>query len=727
MSWLRRRQPVAGRRRCPRWVAVVLVAFLLGLQFVFGTPAAAAGPFDDCKDAPPVEVIGAGMVGSLDPPTGKGPAGSLYKDYSYAGFVWHTYDTPSQWPCVDPFATITTWIGNRLFDGGKLIVGAVNGLHYQLKEGLVGGLDAIVAKGVTVLYNGAAVPYIAFALILVAVAIFLHTLKGNLANTAKAVTRVLIGLAVMSATYLTPLLYTTLLDGLLVSGADELERNLYDQAAPDLGGDVIYRDILPDLLHRKVVVENWTIGEFGAADTPYAQQTARRLIDAQACSWIEVRQGSCPDHVQRKQEEFTKIAEEIRGGAADYATFRGTNSARLGAGFFALIEGLCFGLFQLVCKIGILLGQLVLRGTVLVGPVLGLLSFAPGVARTAFRAIGGVIVQALILSAAATGHTLLMVWILDSDLSGGRMAKLMLMAIITVLAWVLIKPLRRLRNMVAGAVGVPPISHDQWRLERVLRRRYRHHYRRRWGRRQHPPAPAHSNQQGGPDEVLRWRSTTSWTSYTEWGPRPESAPAEPVAHAHSRRVHTPDPYRRAELEAPPPPASGQRTPPSRPPGPRPSSPRPPGSPGTRGHRDAHDPTGPRPSEPAPGTAESGGGGRRAEAGPVSPATDLLVRLPATPTVVADSDLVVPSDLVQRDHRVQRSENHTDPPVTEPDTSDGQPVYRIYRPSTHQTEPDTPADTAHDDRTSPPSRPEAADPPRWRSIPPWTVDPPDPTP
>src|SRR5439155_27260846 len=157
----------------------------------------------------------------------------------------------------------------------------------------------------------------------------------------------------------------------------------FQQAGPDLGGnDVIYRDVLPDLLHRKIVVDNWMIGEFGAADAEYARQAARRLIDAQACSWVEVREGSCPSHVQQKQENFKKIAEEIRGGAADYSTFQGTNSARIGAGFFALVEGLCFRLFQLMCKIGILLGQLVLRGTVLVGPVLGLLAFAPGVART---------------------------------------------------------------------------------------------------------------------------------------------------------------------------------------------------------------------------------------------------------------------------------------------------------------------------------------------------------
>jgi hypothetical protein len=268
-----------------------------------------------------------------------------------------------------------------------------------------------------------------------------------------------------------------------------------------------------------------------------------------------------------------------------------------------------------------------------------------------------------------------MVWILDSDLSGGRMATLMLMATITVLAWVLIKPLRRLRNMVAGAVGDSPISHDQWRLERVLRRLYRP-YRRRWGRRQPAPAPARTDQhQGGPDEQLRWRSMTSRTSFTVGSPRPETTPAEPVIHTHSQRVHTPDPYRRAELEqAPPPPASGPRTP-----------------------------------------SGSGDGGR-AEAGPVSPATDRVIRLPASPMAGVASDLVVPSDLDQRDHRTQRSENQADPPVTTPETSEGQTVYRIYRPSTHRTEPDTPADSPPADGTSRPSRPEASDPSGWRSIP-----------
>jgi hypothetical protein len=719
MTWLRhptRSVPAPGRRR--RWAALVLVAFLLGLHTMLGTPAAAAGPLDDCKEPPPVEVIGDGMVGSLDPPTGKGPADSLYLNYSYAGFVWHTYDTPSRWPCVDPLATITTWVGNRLFDVGKLIVGAVNGLHYELKFGLLDGLDDIVAKGATVLYTGAAAPYLAFALILVAVAIFLHALRGDLANTAKAVSRVLVGLAVMSATYLTPLLYTTLLDGLLVSGVDELEANLYAQAAPDLGGDVIYADILPDLLHRKIVVDNWAIGEFGAADTPYAQQTTRRLVDAQACSWIEVRYGSCPDHVNHKREEFGKIAEEIRDGAASYATFQGTNSARLGAGFFALIEGLCFGLFQLVCKIGILIGQLVLRGTVLVGPVLGLLAFVPGVARTAFRAIAGVIIQAVILSAAATAHTLVMVWILDSDQLGGRMAKLLLMATITVLAWVLIKPLRRLRNMAAGAVGIPAVSHDQWRLERLLRRRYRRHWRRR--HRQSTPA-------GDPHQPVRRPSWTSWTSYRFRRPRPETAPADPVTnartYAHSQRVHTPDPYRRAELEPAPPDAPQRKLPRTGPPS-RPPQPGPPGHPpdasGTR--RGVPELSG-SPTSGSESGAPGSSGGSRAETGP-APSTELIV--PALGGAGVDGDVVVPSDLEQRDHQAPRSESQTDPPVIEPDTTDGRTVYRIYRPSTDRTEPNTPADSAPAGE-APPARPEGSDTSGWRAIPPWTVDPPEPNP
>jgi hypothetical protein len=300
---------------------------------------------------------------------------------------------------------------------------------------------------------------------------FWFALRGDMAATSKATGRVMVGLWIMAATALTPLAYTTITDSVLVSGVNELEGNVYKQADPNK--DVAYRDVLPTMLHRKIVVENWARGEFGNYETDFAKQTTPRLVDVQAWNWNDVRTGRDADNnaESAKKAEFKKIAEEIRQHG-NYDAFSGDGATRIGASFFALIEAACM-VFQLIYKIAIVLAQLVLRMAILVGPVIGLLSFAPGVARTLARAVAGVLAQGLILAVAASAHSLVMQWLADPTAFGGRFGNLVMMAVVTVVLWAVLKPWRRLKNMAGAAVGIPALSRDTIRLEQLLKKQFR--------------------------------------------------------------------------------------------------------------------------------------------------------------------------------------------------------------------------------------------------------------
>jgi hypothetical protein len=100
---LRRRHkegPREGAYKPSRRATMFVVVLILGLQAVATAPAASAAA---CGEAPNPERPGAGMVGAIDPPLGHGEPGSSYIDYSYAGFVWHTFETN-----CGPMAGITT-------------------------------------------------------------------------------------------------------------------------------------------------------------------------------------------------------------------------------------------------------------------------------------------------------------------------------------------------------------------------------------------------------------------------------------------------------------------------------------------------------------------------------------------------------------------------------------------------------------------------------------------
>ena len=433
-------------------LALILAMALVSSSAALGAPALAQVPgVDDCKQAPNPDRPGSGMVGAIDPtPLQAGTPNSVYAEVGYAGLVWHTYDLgcgPSG--LRNPNAVIDTWTGNLLFDIGKVIVGATNGLHYALGDGgLLAPLNDLIVSGTVALYDSVYAPWFGLIAVLLAIVLFRSIWRGDLATVSKRAAWALAGIWLAAATYLTPLLYTQVLDGVLVDGSNQVRTGFLHEVG------IAQRDALPTLLHEQIIYRNWLRGEFGSPDGPQATQLGRDLVRAQAFTKQEIAAGADDPKssvADRKKQEYKAIAD--RTGSA-YGYFQGIDGNRIGVGFLAALQAVMFGLFQLLAQAALLLAQVLLRVVILLGPIIGLIAILHHeLLRGVGRAVGAAVLNIVVLSALAALHTLVMVWVFDPARNISVLAQMLLAGMITLVMLLVARPVRRMWQMTELAVG----------------------------------------------------------------------------------------------------------------------------------------------------------------------------------------------------------------------------------------------------------------------------------
>lgn len=460
--------PAEPRRRR---TVLVLVAAILGAQALIGSPASAQNPFGDCKEAPNPERPGAGMVGAIDPtPMGTGEVGSVYAEVGYAGLVWHTYDLgcgPSG--LRDPDAVIGNWAGNQLFNVAKAVVGATNGLHYALADdGLLEPLDDLIVSGTVALYDSVYAPWFGLIAVVLAIVLFRYIWRGDLATVGRRTAWAVAGIWFAAATYLTPLLYTQVLDEVLVAGSEQIRTGFLQEVGIEA------RDALPTLLHEQIIYRNWLRGEFGSPDGPQARELGRDLVRAQAYTKQEIADGADDPNsgvADRKKAEYEAIGE--RTGSA-YGYFQGVDGSRIGSGLLATAQAFMFALFQLLAQAALLLGQILLRVVILLGPVIGLIAILyHELLRGVGRAVGAALLNVIVISALAALHTLVMVWVFDPARGLSVLTQMILAGLVTLVMLLVARPVRRMWQMVelsVGAVGGALPSAPPGVLSRFRRR-----------------------------------------------------------------------------------------------------------------------------------------------------------------------------------------------------------------------------------------------------------------
>ncbi len=423
-----------------------MVVAVLGLQLTLTAPASAQ---NGCE-APNPERPGAGMVGAIDPPAGNGEDGSAYLDYSYAGMVWHVYDCDSGALSLgSPESTIDTWTGNQLFNIAKNIVGATNSLHYTVLEGgLLNPIYNAVSEGAKTVYDNVYTQLFGLAALLLAILLFRNIWRGDLSTVSKRALFALGGVW-LAASSMALLRYYDEIDNAIVQTTTNIQAGFVDEAE-----NRIVRDVLPTDLHNEVVYNNWLRGEFGSPDSPQAEEYGRELLDAQAFTWEEMRNGDDADEalIEEKKAEYQAIANQL-GPATGY--FTGEDGSRTGVGFLAFLQSLCYALFQLFAKAAVLLAQILVRLFTLTAPLIGLVAILHhDILRRVGRVVGTVAFNLLVLSVLAGVQALLLRAIFSAGGSLSMLTQMVIAGLITVLLFMVGRPGKRLWQMVEMSVGM---------------------------------------------------------------------------------------------------------------------------------------------------------------------------------------------------------------------------------------------------------------------------------
>jgi hypothetical protein len=464
----RRSAPTATRRQ-GRLASFVLVAVLVGMQSIVGSPAMAQ-PAPDTSCAPFPERPGAGMVGALDPPQGNGLRGgegtdvpytnkdfpnSPYRDHSYAGMVWHVYDPDCKQPLsiTDPSVTIDTWAGNELFNLGKNIVGATNSLHYTLYNGgVLGGLNQQIGAAANSIFDNIYMQLFSLFMLILAVMMFRQIWKGDLAAVSKRMLFALGGMWLAASTLV------------LVNNYDAIDRLIVDTTTgiqngfEDPNKDDVKQHVLPNELHTRVVYENWLRGEFGQPDDPKAIQYGRQLLDAQAWTREDLVSGNDASDADEaaKRAEYQKIYNDL-GSAQGY--FTGTEGSRTGAGVLGFFQAIVYSLFQFLAKLAVLLAQLLLRIFTLAAPVIGLVALVHhDILRKVGKAVGAVVLNVLILAMLAGIHFKFLQLIFGPDVQLSMLVQMLLAGIVTLVFLLVGRPMKRMWQMVELSVGAAGAS-----------------------------------------------------------------------------------------------------------------------------------------------------------------------------------------------------------------------------------------------------------------------------
>jgi hypothetical protein len=451
-----------------RRLAILLLAllgWLLGGVLLTPSPAGAIGL--DCKESPTPEVPGRGLTGffqseprQLPPqedPFAPNSRTTIYEQYGYAGLRWTTYDLgcgPDS--ARAPDATAGTAVANWLFLIPKAGVAFTNAVvEVALRPRFLSEFDPLVSQVSNVLYRTLFSNWVPIALIATGALLIWRARRANLASSAAAVGWAAVIMIVATALFQWPVqagrAADTSVTSTLTAVSSQLARNTGTaQTATE--------KTAASNTHEALLYQAWLAGTFGESDSSTARLYGPQLFDATALTWREARtlqqdpaQGKTI--IEGKQRKFADVAARIKNADPDaYEYLTGKRSeTRVGYALIATFGALCALPFLLGAFLLVLAAFLVVRLAVMLFPAFAVLAVFPSMRRVATGA--GSIVVAALLNAVIFGVAAIAVLraigiLLDPSSPLPRWLSLTLMLLITIVMWVILRPVRRLGSML---------------------------------------------------------------------------------------------------------------------------------------------------------------------------------------------------------------------------------------------------------------------------------------
>ena len=435
-----------------RILVALLLGALTGLAALAGsTPAARADGLSDlCKEVPaPVrpdyQVAGQVMekprladVPDTAPDPFADPAVPISEVYGWA-WRWTNYDLGCGNDFIrDPNAVVNTGMANLMFSGVAFSGASMQSLEQMSRSFGVGWLISVIASVTQTLEPLVLQTALPLALIVVGLVIGYTAARASYAETMR---RALTVVGCVAAAVFTLVFPVT-----AASTADQAARKVSEVSGAG------FPTAASDLIVRSSIYPAWLVGNFGSADSEVATTYGPQLLAATTYTWSDVKRIQGDPAAKRaidaqKAAAFTRIAREVKAAdPAAYASLTGrvdtrTSSAVL-AGFWVAVNGFFVTLAGLVMA----LGRLIMIGLVVVTPlavVVGVVRFE--VLQRLWDVFTAAVLNIAKFTIAAGVMTLLLGGLQTAPVGVGW--KLLLTALLTVLAVMVTKPVRSFKSM----------------------------------------------------------------------------------------------------------------------------------------------------------------------------------------------------------------------------------------------------------------------------------------
>jgi hypothetical protein len=485
-----RRPRFAAGTTLVRAAASALALAVVGLGGIAVAAPAQAAPLPDCAAAPTPEMPGRGVVGFFEPPPEKLPAPadpfapgaktSIHEQYGYAGLRWNTYDLGCGPDYVRaPDAAVGTSVANWLMSVPKAAVAATGALlDAAYQPTFLNVFDGMIVRVVDALRHAIFDQWVGTVLAAVGFLLVWRSRKMALSSTAAAIGWSFLVMIIATAVFRWPLeaghAADTAVTSTLSAGTSALTGHSPSQG--ESTGDQAIAS-----LHESLLYQTWLGGTFGSSNSAVAQKYGRDIFDAQSLTWAEARTVSeNPEQGQQiidaKKAKFARAAEAVKAEDPDaYEYLVGRRSdARVGYAFLSVFAVLCVTPFLLVSSLLVLGALLVTRLGVMLFPAIATLGLFPTM-RNLVIGVGNTVAAGIINSIVFGLGTAVLVQIMDVVMSPATgLSPWLSTAVVLVLAlvmWFVLKPFRRLTEMVApghafasGPSGIGRVSRGFGRM-----------------------------------------------------------------------------------------------------------------------------------------------------------------------------------------------------------------------------------------------------------------------
>lgn len=471
-----------------RWrkaVARVLVVLVMaGCCLMGGAQSAVA---DECKPGGIPVKAGSGIAGAIDDQVNES-TGTRYGEYGWSNLSWYTCDlgdgnaVRDQMPDItkDYDAVVDTWTGSTGMGFATFLAAMMTQLHEWVSNpgGLLAPIDSRIAAMTQIISDAVWTPW-GGAVILLAGA-FIGVWGWNSGNTrriGRTVGAILI--ACMAVSWFTAKMTVEvptdqidmksgkpIVEKHTVTGA-EYAAKAFDTAAIEIVGTVD-RAILTSgskdaaeaqerianaeeargaVLHDRVLYEFWALGATGASSAnkdSQAWKSAEKLYAIQSVKWSDTADAA------DRQEKYKAAAEELKEkDPVAYQKLRGKGYDRTGIGMWAAAYMLLIAIIRVPAELMILIGLLVIRFVVILGPLFALaavLEATRPIATMALKMVLAAVYNVAVFGVIAAVHSAIVSALVGPNLG----SSFVLIVALTVVIWVISKPFRSVSKPATG-------------------------------------------------------------------------------------------------------------------------------------------------------------------------------------------------------------------------------------------------------------------------------------